>query len=509
MQNSRVKNTITNAKISFIFYLLSTIATFLSRSIFILYFGSGFVGLSSTMMNIIGFFNLAEMGFASVIAFALYDPLHKKDEKSINEILSVLNYVYEKIGYIIVLVGFSLSFFIPFIFNNDGFSNSIILATYFTYLISSLLGFFINYKEVLLAADQKNYIKIRLFNITKLIKIVIQIFFIFYISNDIYTWLFLEIIFQILYSIILNFKINILYPELSSNKKNGKHLLKQYNFIYTKTKQAFFHRACGIILTQSSGILIYMFSSLDMVTKYTNYTLITGSILTLTSSLFDSSIAAVGNLIAEKKYANIIKVFWELQVFRFWIASCLSYLTFTFIDPFILLWVGYSFTIPTDIKIILSIILFIMIVRKTNDEFIAAYGLYKDVWAPLAEAIINISIAIFLGSLIGIVSIPLGTAISLFIIVILWKPIFLYVEQFPQKIIHYFINIIKYLIIGSASLYFVDALPLYIIDIDNKILEFIALASQKSILSFFITWVFFFVLTKEMRSFTKRLIHLF
>ncbi|OAI02387.1 hypothetical protein A1353_16485 [Methylomonas methanica] len=504
MGNSRVARTIKNAKISLIFYFLLLVITFFSRSVFIKYLGADYVGLTSTMMNIMGFLNLAEMGFSSVVAFALYKPLFDNDLASVGEVLSVFGYVYNRIGFIILICGAIIAVFLPGFFKGSGFSDEIIWATYFTYLTTTLLGFFVNYKEVLLAADQKNFIKVKTFNVVKIVKISTQILCLICVDYGVYGWLLLEFLFLSVYSIFINLQIKRLYPQLSSTARSGKALKDKYSFIYQKARQAFFHKFSSIVLQQTGGILIYMYSNLSMVTRYANYTLITSSIYTLLSSVFDSTNAAVGNLVAEKDDKKILSVFWELQVSRYWIATCMVYVTYSTIDLFISVWLGADYILSFDIKIILMLNLFVMLTRKTNDEFISACGLFKDVWAPIAEALLNISVAIVAGNLFGIVGIPLGMLLSTLLIIGIWKPVFLYREFIPEKKRYYFLRVFKYILVSLGSIFIAEKFPVLYLYSGNKYFDLLSLGLEKTFAIFTISWIVYYVVALEMRRFTKR-----
>ncbi|WP_413728008.1 hypothetical protein [Sodalis sp. RH19] len=504
MNESRLGNTIRNARVSLFFYLIILLVTFYSRSFFIKQLGSDFVGLTTTMLNIIGFLNLAEMGFASVIAFALYKPLLERNKEETNEIVSVFGYIYRLIGYIIIFFGILLAIGVLFFFKNSGFDSTAILTVYLTYLITTLLGFFVNYKEVLLVADQKNYIKISIYNNVRLAKIAVQMLAINYISDSIYLWIILELIFLSSYSIFLNLKIKRIYPNLTSVVKQGKELSHKYAFIFTKAKQAFFHKFSTLILQNTANVFVYFFSSLNMVTKYSNYIIISASIVTLLSSLFDSTNAAVGNLVAEKNTSRVLKVYWELQVSRFWLATSVVFTCFITIDIFISSWVGNEFILDTNIKLFIILNLFIMIIRKTNDEFLGACGLFKDIWAPITEIIINVAVMIICGRIWGVIGIPLGAFISMGLIVIIWKPFFLYREFMPQKISIYVINLAKYIIISLCTIYVVSKIPLFNNSAPDSYYKFLCIGVQRFFEMLIVSWILFIIFTDEMRDFSKR-----
>lgn len=122
--------------------------------------GADFVGLTGTLQNLLGFLNLAELGIGSAIGYLLYKPLYEKDQTKITEIISVMGYLYRWIGFIILGGGIILSAFLPLIFpdSSTGFQLPLIYFAYYAFLTSTLIGYFINYRQNLLGADQRNYV---------------------------------------------------------------------------------------------------------------------------------------------------------------------------------------------------------------------------------------------------------------------------------------------------------------------------------------------------------------
>ncbi len=157
MKESRVKKSLLNARVNLIFYVLILIISFFfQEKVFLNCLGADFVGLTGTLMNLLNFLNLAELGISTAIGYVLYKPIFEHDEARINEIISVLGYMYRWIGRIIIAAGLLLSCFLPLIFPSTGFSYGIIYFAYYSFLASSLIGYFANYRQTLLGADQRN-----------------------------------------------------------------------------------------------------------------------------------------------------------------------------------------------------------------------------------------------------------------------------------------------------------------------------------------------------------------
>lgn len=343
-QESRVRKTFLNARVNLIFYFLTLALSFFSRKIFLDCLGADFVGLTGTLGNLLGYLNLAELGVGAAIGYLLYKPIFDHDEEKICDIISVMGYLYRCIGLFILSAGVILSFFLPLIFpqDNTGFPLPLIYFAYYSFLTSSLIGYFINYRQTLLNADQKGYVVAAYFQTANIVKTIIQMISAYYTGNY-YIWVIIEFLFGINFAIILNWKINETYPWLKTRIKEGHKLLKQYPDVITKTKQLFIHKLAGSICLQSYNIIIYGVASLSMVAMYGNYTLIIGKIIGLINTVLGSSNASVGNLAAQGNVQRTRDIYWEMAGFTSFIGGIVLYGLVEFSTPFIGLWVGTEF----------------------------------------------------------------------------------------------------------------------------------------------------------------------
>lgn len=451
-QESRVKKSLLNARVNLIFYFLTLALSFFSRKIFLDCLGADFVGLTGTLQNLLGFLNLAELGIGSAIGYVLYKPLFDHDEAKINEIISVFGYLYRWIGRIILGAGCILACFLPLIFPDTQFELGIIFFAYFAFLASSLIGYFANYKQTLLGADQKNYVVTAYFQTATIVKTLIQMASAYY-TGSYYLWVVIELVFGVIYSFILNWKINQVYPWLRSEVKQGKLLFKKYPEVMKYTKQLFVHRIGAFTQFQMTPILTYAFVSLQMVAFYGNYSIVIDKIQALINNMFTGIEAGIGNLIAEGNQKKIEKVFWEITSVRYYIAGFTVFLIYYLINPFITLWLGKEYILSNSVIIIILVNTYLRISNGYNASFLFGYGLFNDTWAPLTEATINIVIAIIAGSIWGLPGILMGNIISYLLIVCIWKPYFLYWKGFKKNSTEYWLNILRYIVILAISWY--------------------------------------------------------
>lgn len=455
---SRMKMSMQNAKVNTVCYFASLVVAFFTRKVLLDNLGAEFIGFSGTLYSILSFLNLAELGIGTAIGYVLYKPIFNQDKFQINEIISVLGYIYKIIGLVILGAGIVVSLFLPLIFPDTSFSWILIYFGYYAYLIAALLGYFVNYKMNLLAADQRNYVITGNFQLTLNIKIVLQML-LAYLTHSFFIYLLLEFLTAVVNSIIIQIKVKKIYPWLDSKVKDGRKLLEKYPEIFTYVKQLFVHKIGGFAQLQLTPLLIYSYVSLPVVALYTNYTIVTQRMSGLIGSVLDLGMGAgIGSLISEGNQEKIYKTYQELLSFRFFSIGIVSICMFKLLNPFIEVWLGGEYVLSKDIMVFIIAIFILTSLRGTTDQFINGYGLFYDIWAPLAEVGIFVVASMIGGSLWGLSGVLLGPICSLLIIVHIWKPVFLFLQGLQKPILQYLIAVIHYVILIGISFFLADSL---------------------------------------------------
>ena len=443
---NRVHKSLMNAKVGLVFYFISIFLAFFSRRIFLECLGVDFIGLTGTIGSILSFLNLSEVGIGTCIGYFLYKPIEQGDKDKICEIVSLFGWLYRIVGSIILGGAIIISLFFPLIFAKEGLSFGIIYFAFFSIIGSNVIGYFINYRQILLESDQKMY-KISIWTKTgNTIKTVIQIILAYNLHN-LYIWVSIEFIFGLIVCWILNYVISKEYPWLKTDKNNGKTILKKYPEILTKAKQIVIHRLKNFFLSKSDEMFIFAFESLRIVTYYGNYIMIVGKLTELVNNVLMGMNASIGNLVAEGDMKNTQKVFWEFITFRYWTAGIFVIGLSFLINPVITWWLGVQYVLADHIVFLILLNMYIMLTRPSIDLFINAYGLYDDIWAAYGEGIINITITIIIGYFYGLIGILLGKTISMIFFAVSWKPYYLYKKGFHTPLSYYWRNIIIHYIL--------------------------------------------------------------
>lgn len=452
---SRTEQSLKNIKFSSITLVISILLNFISRKVFIDCLGTDIVGLSSTLLNILGFLNLAELGLTSAIAGMLYVPLYSNDKSKVVDIISIFGYLYRIIGIIILIVGIVISFFLGYFFEDTNISLLYIVAGYYTYLSVSLIGYFISYKQTLLVADQCEYIVTTHTYLAQVLKLVVQICALRYLNYGYIIWLLIELFFGLGYGLVINQKVSKRYPWLNSSYNRGKIVRKEYSSLFKIIKQVIPHNFAAFVQNQSSNILIYVFSSLSVVTIYTNYTMILVRSVQVLNLCMRGMTASFGNLVAEGNMKNTLGVFYQFQSVFLIIAGTLCITCYFQIDSFIILWLGDGFLLQKWIFILMLYVMYVSIIRLPVNYFIGGFVLYRDIWAPIAEAIINIIVAVIAGYYLGIGGVVMGSVVSLTLIIVLWKPLFLFSCGFHRSSLPYWLNLAKGITITFIVWFFI------------------------------------------------------
>lgn len=509
-KESRTYKSLKNAQVALIYYFVQLILSFWSRKVFFEYLGSEFVGLDTTVVSLLGFLNLAELGIGTSVSFFLYKPIFENDTESIRRIVTLQGWLYRRVAFLIVVLSCILMFFFPKFFASSTLPIGYAYAVFLVSLFGVILSYVCNYNQIILSADQKTYKVTRINQGVQAIFKIILIVLLPRVSSPITLYLAVNLLTAIVGCIVLQKVINKEYPWQKNRHYKGKLLLKEYGAIITKTKQAFVHQIGVVVLGQFSPIIMYAFTSLTVIAYYGNYLLIVNKIAQLINTVFGSTGAAVGNLVASRDKERMMQVFWELFDSRFCLAWIVLFVLYFTIEPFICIWLGKEYVLDKTVLFLLLLLYSISLTRSAVDLFKNGFGMFADIWAPLSETVINISLSVSLGYIWGIEGVLIGVIISQIIIVCIWRPYYVFKSGFHIPVARYFLPVIfRYTLIALDYIllcaFFNNQ---YFMNDDWQIISFmrhgIIVLSIVSVLLISEFWIF----TKGFRDFTLRMISL-
>lgn len=438
-----------NIKVGMLFYLISLFLAFFSRKIFLDCLGAEFIGLTGMLMNIMSFLSVAELGIGTSIVYFLYKPLQADDHDRINEVMSMLAFLYRCIGLVILAAGIAVSLCFPWWFGNLGTGLPLVYFAFYAFLATSVSGYVFNYKQLLVSANQKQYLVNAYFQTIGILQSITQMALAYYYRN-LWLWVAVGLIYTVVGIITFNIRIRQLYPWLRVDLREGRQNLKRYPEVLRKTRQVFVQKIKDFILYRSDELLVGMFVSVVKVAYYGNYTLITFKLVYMVNILSDGLSAGVGNLLAEGNEKNIMKVFWEMTAARFFILGVIIFSLLMFLQPFVGCWLGQQYQLDDIIVYLLILHLFIYLQNAAVYIFIGSAGLFGDVWAAWTELIVNIAVTLCLAPFLGIAGILLGKIVSMFFISVFWKPYYLFSKGFHKSVWEFWRGMLPYYLIFFA-----------------------------------------------------------
>ena len=194
--------------------------------------------------------------------------------------------------------------------------------------------------------------------------------------------------------------------------------------------------------------------------------------------------------------------------FRFLIAGTISFCLYQLTEAFISLWLGAEYIMPNHILFLIIFNSFVGYTRGATDQFLQGYGLFHDIWAPIAEVVINLTVAIIGGYLWGLPGILMGNITSLILIVGIWKPYFLYSKGFKISVIHYWVRYIKYMIlIILPAIVCIYLWPAQDFSPEVSFNNWILYATISCITYLLFAVILFFLFTRSIRTFIRRILH--
>lgn len=433
---SRTKNTTYNLIINVGSQILTIILSFVSRSVFIYTLDARFLGINGLFTNIISLLSLAELGVGTALVFSMYEPLAHHDEKKLAALTMFYKNLYRVIGCVIAAGGLFLFPFLDFFINLDvGIPN--VEYYYLLFLLQSVCSYFMVYKTSIMIADQKGYILQRNTMIINTIATLTQIAVLLIFKN--YVLYLVVIVFFNIFGNYYNSRISQRkYPYINQNVKLDKIEKQQ---IWSNIMSMFMYKLGGVVLNNTDNILISKIVGTIEVGFYSNYNLIINKVGNMTSLVFTSLQASLGNLNVDADDKKKKFIFEVLSLASFWIYGFCSICFCMLLQDFIVLWIGPEYLLSNTIMYICVINFYLQGVLYPVWCFRNTTGLFKDTkYTMIIASIINIVASVILGLYWGMAGIFIATILSRVFTNIWYDPYKLFHSYFHSSVKKYYVT---------------------------------------------------------------------
>lgn len=398
---SRKRNTFYNFLIPTLITFATIFLKFFEVRLFLSVLGDSYNGLQSMATQVLSYLNIIELGVGAAFIFHFYKPLAEHNELRVCAVFNGAKIIMRRIGYVFTILLFIAASCYPFFVKdvrNGNFSFVMVSVTIIMLGLSSLYGYFLSAPESLfLTANQKGYIQ-RILGLFSSLGIPLVSIFIFY-SAQFYG----DFNRNFLYSIILLCKAAI---SFISSVITVVYVRKKYPYLYRHkeekdtsifgmTKDLLPHKIAGLLVFNTTPILLSFFSTLKVVSIYNIYYLLISYASITLGLVLSAPQTSLGNLLNSDKlrFSRIYKVY---ENFSFFLVTSATVFMLLFFYPFVNWYLHDKF----DYSIVLLMILFSLnfYFRNIRMPFVALIditGNYKKTkWIAIVEAVMIFSICI-------------------------------------------------------------------------------------------------------------------
>ena len=502
----RTKKSLRNSVVALAIQFASMLVGFFSRKIFIDYLGTEVLGLNTTATSILNGLNLVELGIWSAISVTLYKPLFRKDEQAVREIIALQGWLYKIVAGIVIVGSLVVMAFFPQIFSKSALPLWYPYATFGVLLYSSILTYFVNYKRNALYADQQNYKVLLCSRLVALVKLASQAVAVRFSAHGYVWWLVLEVVFATLGAVLTQWVVYRTFPYLKEKVEHPDRLRFKYPEVLQKIKYLSFHKLGSFAVSQISPLIIYSFASLTLVALYGNYMVLSANLLAVLTALYAGMEAGIGNMVAEGDRRLTMRVFGELFSSRFSVTSIFSLCFWILSDPFICVWLGPQYVLAPSTRLLVVLAFFMAGTRTIVQSYVDAHGAFSDIWAPVAELVLNVGLSILGSRFWGLDGILAGALASQVLLGFFWKPWFLFRRVLDEPLTQYVGLYARHLLLvsagGGAVILLSRLIPL---DPSSSLMAFLAYAALVFFLSVALIGGILYLFEPSARGFMQRI----
>lgn len=418
---TRVGKSLKNTVFGVAGMLCSLLVSFATKSVFVRLLGAEYNGVDGLFSNILQVLNLAELGFAASVAYALYKPLKEGNERTTAALMNYFAKTYRIIAAVVAVAGCCCIPLLQYLIAEDiselSFSLNELRGYFAMYLASTVCSYLLAYKRTIITADQNNYIVTNVDYACNIMLNVLQIILLL-IYKNFYAFLAIMIAKTIINNLILHIIAGKKYPYLKLYKKEKlSHADK--SAIFKNVQAAFLHRIGGVIIFSTTSIVISAFVSLIEAGMYSNYIMVVNGINNFVNIIFTSITASIGNLCVNENEDVQYAVFKKIQYMSCFCAFFTFVCFVALFNPFIEIWVGADMMMPMSVVFAISFSAMIGYLRKAVNTFKDAKGMFRnDWWKPLVEASAGVALAIGLSYVWGTFGVIIGYSVATVVIAI-------------------------------------------------------------------------------------------
>lgn len=446
----QIKNAMKNSFFGMLGQVALIVVGFFCQRTMNLLMGAELVGMNGVISNVIAILSVSELGISTAVVYNLYAAIAGQDENRIAGLMNLYRKAYLVFAAVILGLGMAVMPFIHLILNEVTFSLGYIRLVFFLWLVRTVLSYLLSYKRSILIADQREY----LVSITMLVVNVLN-----YTSTI--------VILELSRNYVLALGINIVV-EAAGNLWIAAYVDRKYPFLARLRKAPLEQELVGRVVDNIRNIFVTrLFTKLllstdkiiasGMITTvvaglYTNYCLITQSVLNIMVAFAGALKPMLGHLFLEKDRDKDVRALRQITFLFFLVSSAASVCVFCLITPFVKdLWLNETYLMEMSFVAASVGQFFFTAMGLPLESVMSVTGLFhRERNVAIITTLVNLAVSLLLVGKLGVAGIAIGT-ITAYLVQIGCRMKVFFREYVKQSAISYLADLAQYTVVTVAE----------------------------------------------------------
>lgn len=404
MKKSRTKRAFLNVATSIAGEFVSLACGLILPRLILSNYGSAYNGITQSISQFISYISLMKAGIGGATAVALYKPLAENDNQKISEVLAATEEFMRKIALLFAAFVVAFACVYPLLVSEEFgwlFTASLVLIISISTFGQYYFGF--TY-QMLLSADQKDYITTCLNILTTIVNTILSVILIRG-NHSIHVIKLGSSIAHLITPLSLYFYVRKKYALVEGVKPNKDLIPQRWD--------ATAHEVASFINNNTDVVLLTFFTNMSEISVYSVYHYVISNLKKIVTQVTVGFGAAFGDMYARNEIDLMhqnLGIF-ELIIYSF--TSVLYSVALVMIIPFVIVYTKGV----TDIEYVRPLFALVTIAASIFNCFRIPYrvivinvGHYKQTKnGAIMEAVINIVVSVIGTILFGLIGVALGT----------------------------------------------------------------------------------------------------
>lgn len=451
MQIERTKNAVKNSVSGIIYRVVCLLFPFAIRTILIRKLGIEYAGLGSLFTSLLQVLSLSELGFSTVVAFAMYKPVAEDNRPLVCALLGFIRKVYYIVGAAILVAGLAVTPFLPKLIKGEAPADINLYILYFIYLANTVVSYFVfAYKSVLLAAFQRNDIENVIMTISYIAMYVLQVAVLLIFKNY-----YVYIVFLPLCTLSVNLArsayVNKKYPDYKAEDTLGEAEKKA---VFKNIGAMIGHRLSGTVIFSGTNIVISSRLGLETLGVYNNYFYIVNSLIAIISVLYTALTAGIGNNIVTADVKKNYDDFNTLTFLNVWLVGWMSVTLLCLFQHFMRIWMNgdEAKMLGNSSAFLFALLLYLWKFKDILSTYKDAAGMWKDdFFKPYTVAAVTLLLSLALIGKMGVNGAIVATIAGVFVVSMPWETHAFFKNYFGFSSAKYYLRMLLYTMVVAAA----------------------------------------------------------